>query len=257
MLRVVFDPGVLVSAVVSKTGPPAQALDLWRDGEFDIIVSPSLLNELERVLLRPKFRPAAPEDEVRAYVDALAREAVLVLDPEQVPAVTVDPGDDYLVALAVAVGADAIVSGDRDLTELANPPIPILTPRELLERLERTDFGKDVPRRGRAARGSPFRGTRRRLSTARTLKASDANIRCMAVKRTTVGADRDDLALLESEARRRNVSLAQLLRELVEREADTLRSARKPRFGVARSEHGAAAAAARDEDAPLREHAGT
>jgi hypothetical protein len=79
----------------------------------------------------------------------------------------------------------------------------------------------------------------------------------MATRRTTLGADRDDLALLESEARRRNVSLAQVLRELVEREADELRRARKPRFGLARTAEGAARAAGADEHAPLRDRAGT
>ena len=138
MLRVVVDPGVLVSAVISPTGPPAEILDRWRDGEFDIVVSPKVLGELERVLMRPKFHDLADEDEVRTYSDALAREAVLVLDPEEVAPVTDDPADDYLVALAVSVGADAIVSGDKHLTGLPNPPVPVLTPRELLRRLGRT-----------------------------------------------------------------------------------------------------------------------
>ncbi len=132
-----LDPAVLVSAALSSKGAPPEVLDRWRDGEFDMVVSPALLGELERVLLRPKFRHAALEDEVRAYVDALAREGVLVLDPERAPAVTVDPADDYLVALATAAGADAIVSGDKDLTKLADPPVPVLTPREFLWRLER------------------------------------------------------------------------------------------------------------------------
>jgi hypothetical protein len=79
----------------------------------------------------------------------------------------------------------------------------------------------------------------------------------MATRRTTVGADPDDLALLESEARRRKTSLAQVLRELVAREADELRRARRPRFGVARTAGGAARAAEADEQAPLRNRAGT
>jgi hypothetical protein len=79
----------------------------------------------------------------------------------------------------------------------------------------------------------------------------------MTTRRTTVGAHPDDLALLESEANRRNVSLAQVLRELVEREAESLRSARKPRFGVARTAQGAAAAASADEHVPVKERAGT
>ncbi len=79
----------------------------------------------------------------------------------------------------------------------------------------------------------------------------------MTTRRTTLGADRDDLALLESEAKRRNVSLAQVLRELVEREAEVLRRTRRPRFGVARTAEGAAQAAGAAEHASIRDRAGT
>jgi len=137
VLRVVLDPGVLIAAVISGSGAPAELLDRWRDGEFDLVVSPNLLNELEDVLLRPKFAALASEDEVRTYVEALAAGGLAFDDPAEPPAVTSDPGDDYLVALAVTAGADALVSGDQHLTELADPPVPVLTPRELVERLER------------------------------------------------------------------------------------------------------------------------
>lgn len=74
-----------------------------------------------------------------------------------------------------------------------------------------------------------------------------------STRRTTLAAAPDDLSVLESEARRRGVSLAQLLRETVAREAADLRDRHRPRFGIARSESGAARAAARDEHAPVRE----
>ena len=76
-------------------------------------------------------------------------------------------------------------------------------------------------------------------------------------RRTTLAADPDDLAVLEAEARRRQVSLALVLRELVAKEADALRRERVPRFGIGRSGVGAAQAAARDEQAPVRERRGT
>jgi predicted nucleic acid-binding protein len=88
------------------------------------------------VLLRPKFRDLVGDEEARVYVEALAGGAVLIRDPDEVPAVTADPDDDYLIALAVAVAADAIVSGDKHLTDLDDPPVSVLTPRELLDRLE-------------------------------------------------------------------------------------------------------------------------
>jgi len=138
VLRVVADPGVLVSAVLTRTGPPAELIDRWREGEFDLVVSPKLLGELEEVLLRPKFRPSVSEDDVRDYVDGLLAEALVVTDPDEPPAVTPDPDDDYLVALAVAAGADVIVSGDAHLTELENPPTPVVTPRQFVDRLDRS-----------------------------------------------------------------------------------------------------------------------
>ena len=135
MLRVVFDPGVLVSAVLSQAGAPAEALDAWRDGAFDLVVSPLLLDELEEVLLRPRFSEYVSPDQVRAYVDALAVEGVAFDDPEDAPRVTRDQDDDYLFALAIAARADFIVSGDKDLTSVPGPPCAVLTPRAFLDQL--------------------------------------------------------------------------------------------------------------------------
>lgn len=74
------------------------------------------------MLLRPKLaaqidrRGTAPAvlGEVR-LVAQLTDLAELVDDPEVRPAVTRDPDDDYLVALAEAARADALVAGDKDL----------------------------------------------------------------------------------------------------------------------------------------------
>jgi hypothetical protein len=75
----------------------------------------------------------------------------------------------------------------------------------------------------------------------------------MSTRRTTLAADSDDLDLLAEEARRRGVSLATILREAVELEAARLRSATRPRFGIASSAEGAARVAGRDEHAPARD----
>ncbi|GIU95355.1 MAG: hypothetical protein KatS3mg012_1812 [Gaiellaceae bacterium] len=78
----------------------------------------------------------------------------------------------------------------------------------------------------------------------------------MPTRRTTLAADGADLAVLEGEARRRGVSLAQVLREVVAREADEIRARRRPRFGLAHG-GGAAWASVEDENAPVRERGGT
>jgi predicted nucleic acid-binding protein len=51
------------------------------------------------------------------------------------PAVCRDPDDGYLVALARATLVDALVTGDRDLLELEDIGVAVVTPRELVERL--------------------------------------------------------------------------------------------------------------------------
>ena len=129
MLRAVLDPGVLVAALLSRTGVPARVLDRWLAGDFDLIVSATLLGELDRVLARPKFRAYLTDDEAAVYVAALARQAVVIDDPPAAGGLTPDPGDDYLVALARAAGADALVSGDSHLAAFA------VTPRAFLEQL--------------------------------------------------------------------------------------------------------------------------
>lgn len=135
MLRVVLDPGVLVSAVLSAAGAPGRILDRWREGEFDLIVSEKLLDELLEVLLRPRFQPFVDESDAQSFIRALRGEALLVVDPEDPPAVTPDPDDDYLIALAEAGRADALVSGDSHLTDLDRPPVAVMRPREFLDRL--------------------------------------------------------------------------------------------------------------------------
>jgi len=63
----------------------------------------------------------------------------------------------------------------------------------------------------------------------------------MVQRRTTVLVDEDALATLGFEAKRRNVPLAELLREAIDDKVVTLRTARRPRVGVARSSDGRSA----------------
>jgi uncharacterized protein len=127
--RAVLDPGVLVSALITPSGRPAKLLLSARAGGFDLVVSPLLLDELESVLQRKKFRRYVDLDRVAAYLDLLRRDAELVADPETPsPIPCKDPGDDYLIALALSQSA-ALVSGDSDLLELADK-IPVFSPAE-------------------------------------------------------------------------------------------------------------------------------
>jgi uncharacterized protein len=115
MFRVVLDPGVLIAAVLSPKGAPAELLRRWLAGDYELVVSDKLLAELKRVLLRSKFRKYLSEAEAIEYVDLFHRLATAVPDPPEVHGLTPDPGDDYLVNLARAAKINFLVSGDPHL----------------------------------------------------------------------------------------------------------------------------------------------
>lgn len=131
MRRVVLDPGVLVSALIAPGGSPAKLLREVRDGGLELVVSPLLLEELEDVLSRQKFRRYVALDAVREYIDLIRREAVPAPDPEELSSLrSADPDDDYLIALAQSQNA-ILVSGDKHLLEIG-AGAPILAPADLL-----------------------------------------------------------------------------------------------------------------------------
>lgn len=130
MLRAILDVNVLISSLLSKGGPPAEILDEWEEGAFDLIVSPLLLDELDRAVLKRKLAGRVEPGDVVALREALLRDAVLVDDPSSGRYVPADPGDDYLVALAHAAEADAIVTGDRHLLELGLEHPRVVAPGE-------------------------------------------------------------------------------------------------------------------------------
>ena len=87
MRRVVCDVGVIVSGLLSADGPPGRLLDRWRDGVFDLIVSPLWLAELARVLERPKISRYLEPGDAEELLAAIRLQAELGDDPPAHPGV--------------------------------------------------------------------------------------------------------------------------------------------------------------------------
>jgi hypothetical protein len=137
-VRAVLDPNVIISGLLSPTGNAAHLLRAWEGGEFELIVSAALLNELERALGYPKLRRHISEEEADRVVQWLRESATVAQDPDAPPAVqSADTADDYLIALAASRHA-ILVSGDRHLLDLADQ-IPVLEPARFRERLSELD----------------------------------------------------------------------------------------------------------------------
>lgn len=135
-MRAVIDPNVVISGALSPRGAPADVLRALAGGEFELIVSQALLDELERALAYPKLRPRISESDAVELVRWIADSATLLTVPDTDPPVrSRDPDDDYLIVLASAHRA-ALVSGDKDLLALEGR-IPVFSPRAFLDLLGR------------------------------------------------------------------------------------------------------------------------
>ena len=132
-MRAVLDPNILIAALLSPSGAPARLISGWLCGEFELVVSETLLAELERALAYPKLRRRVTPDEATAFAALLRHEATLAADPPNPARRSADPGDDYLLALAEAERA-LLVTGDQHLLTLADQ-LPIQTARAFLDTL--------------------------------------------------------------------------------------------------------------------------
>jgi uncharacterized protein len=133
-VRAVVDVNVLISAALSARGPSAEILRCSRDGAFDLVVSEWLIAELSRALAYPKLRKRIPAEKAAAFTGWVRDHGTLAEDPpDPAPVRSPDPGDDYLLALAIRQRA-FLVTGDQHLLGL-HDDLPILTPAEFLTKL--------------------------------------------------------------------------------------------------------------------------
>jgi putative PIN family toxin of toxin-antitoxin system len=135
-VRVVIDPGVLIAALLSPSGSPARLVRRWLAGEVEVVASPVLLKELGTVLKRDKFRRWLTLGEAEAFVRLIGASAVNHEDPEAPLGLAPDPGDAYLVALAIATRVEGLVTGDAVLLAADLHGLVTFTPAELLTILD-------------------------------------------------------------------------------------------------------------------------
>jgi putative PIN family toxin of toxin-antitoxin system len=134
-MQVVLDANVLISAVISSRGAPAQILRLWEEERFDLVVSQPILEELERVIHYPRIqqRYDLPEDDVARFLQLIRSGAIVVEPNVEIAAIERDPSDNRYLECAIEAGASYIVSGDQHLLELGEfRGIVILPPAAFL-----------------------------------------------------------------------------------------------------------------------------
>ncbi len=134
-MRIFLDTNVLVSAYAAR----GICADLVRFilAEHELMTGEVNLEELRRVLLE---RFAAPLEQVDAIESELRAETVVPRPAEPASVRVRDPDDAWVLASALNGGADLLVTGDRDLLDVAGQvSIPVVDPRGCWDRFRSVD----------------------------------------------------------------------------------------------------------------------
>jgi uncharacterized protein len=130
--RIVLDTNILVSGLGWR-GPSHDIVESCLEHRYDLLLSPDLLEELERVLRYPKFHFS--DSDILDYLVLLTQSAEVVRPDFQVAVVEADPSDNRVLECALAGVAEVIVTGDDHLLDLGEfEKIYILRPRAFLDR---------------------------------------------------------------------------------------------------------------------------
>lgn len=112
MITAVLDTNVLASGTVTASTPPGQILNAWRDGQFELITSQHILDELLRTLQKSYFQNYVSGAGVVSFMDLLQNEATITPITASVQRVATHPEDDLTLATAVSAKADYLVTED-------------------------------------------------------------------------------------------------------------------------------------------------
>ena len=116
-MKVIIDTNLWISFLIGHQTQLVRRM--LTDLRFDVYVCSRLIEEIRDVARRDKIRKYVSEadlDSLLAIINAYCQ--FVTIEAEVAPTAIRDPKDLYLLALADTIGADYIVSGDADLTDL-------------------------------------------------------------------------------------------------------------------------------------------
>lgn len=116
-MKVIVDTNLWISFLI---GHQTQLVrQILNDVRFDVYVCDHLIEEIHNVASRDKIRKYVSKYDMKdmlSIIHAFCQYVDIELEAE--PSAIRDPKDLYLLSLAETIGADYIVSGDADLTDL-------------------------------------------------------------------------------------------------------------------------------------------
>ena len=138
MMRAVVDTNILIRALIKPYGTVGPVIARLRDGDYVIVYSSPLLNELIAKLALPRIRVkyCVRTEHVEALVPTIVLRGERVIPTRQIKLCR-DPDDDMFIEAAVAGQAPYVVTGDDDLLTLKKfESVQFVTPRAFLAALD-------------------------------------------------------------------------------------------------------------------------
>jgi len=116
---VVLDTDVIISALLSQNGAPAEVIRYMEAGKITVATSGHLLNELERVLNYSKVAKhiKASEEDIGIFIKRFKMFAEIVEPESSFSVVEKDPDDNHVLECAIAAKASFIITGDQHLLD--------------------------------------------------------------------------------------------------------------------------------------------
>jgi hypothetical protein len=120
MIKAVIDANLLVSAFISPLSYPREIAACWRRGEFILVTSPKIVEEVNHVLHLPRIQLKyhLAESDIQAFVLTLIHKGNCVSGQLALKNVAPDPGDDKIISCAIEGEAQFIVTGDKALQQV-------------------------------------------------------------------------------------------------------------------------------------------
>ena len=142
-MKVVLDANIYVSSMVNNQGNPKRIMAMWEQGDFDVLVSEPIIDEVGRVLRYPRIVKRHKQDEaaIERFLKLLAREAVIVEPAEVLDVVQKDESDNRYLECALEGKAQYVVSSGQHLLKVSEyMGIIILPPAAFVALLERGEL---------------------------------------------------------------------------------------------------------------------
>jgi len=108
-MRIVLDTNVLVSGLLSPFGAPGHVVRMVSSGVLTVCYDARVIQEYRAVLLRRKF--SFEKQDVDALLDQVEASGMLTA-PEPLPKNLPDPDDAVFLEVALAGGAECLVTGN-------------------------------------------------------------------------------------------------------------------------------------------------